>query len=109
MSLLEVKGLQKCFPVKQGLLFERTVDHVKAVDDVSFEIAEGETLGLVGESGSRQVDDRLLHPPAAEADRRLDPLQGRELTDARPRGAAHDARATCRSSSRTRTRRSTRA
>ncbi len=52
MSLLEVKGLQKYFPVKQGLLFERTVDHVKAVDDVSFEIAEGETLGLVGESGS---------------------------------------------------------
>jgi len=52
VSLLEVKGLQKYFPVKQGLLFERTVDHVKAVDDVSFEIAEGETLGLVGESGS---------------------------------------------------------
>ena len=51
-SLVQVRDLVKRFPVKRGLLFERTVDYVDAVDDVSFDIASGETLGLVGESGS---------------------------------------------------------
>ncbi len=48
--VLEVTGLKKHFPVKKGLL-RRTVGQVYAVDGVSFSIAEGETLGLVGESG----------------------------------------------------------
>jgi oligopeptide transport system ATP-binding protein len=52
MSLIEVANLAKWFPVRAGVVFERTVDQVKAVDDVSFTIDEGETLGLVGESGS---------------------------------------------------------
>ncbi|MFN2363899.1 MAG: ABC transporter ATP-binding protein, partial [Halarsenatibacteraceae bacterium] len=49
-SLLEVKNLKKYFPVKSGV-FRRTVGYVKAVDDISFKIKSGETLGLVGESG----------------------------------------------------------
>jgi oligopeptide/dipeptide ABC transporter ATP-binding protein len=48
--LLEVEGLKKHFPVHKGLL-SRTVGQVYAVDGISFSIAEGETLGLVGESG----------------------------------------------------------
>ena len=50
MSILEVKNLKVHFPVKQGL-FSREREFVKAVDGVSFNIAAGETLGLVGESG----------------------------------------------------------
>ena len=50
--LLVVQNLKKWFPIKKGILIDRTVDHVKAVDDVSFEIYPGKTLGLVGESGS---------------------------------------------------------
>ncbi|HWY77854.1 MAG TPA: ATP-binding cassette domain-containing protein, partial [Verrucomicrobiae bacterium] len=50
MNLLEVKNLKVHFPVKHGL-FSRVKAHVKAVDDVSFAVQPGETLGLVGESG----------------------------------------------------------
>lgn len=49
-NLLEVKNLKMHFPIMKGF-FRRVVGHVKAVDDVSFAIREGETLGLVGESG----------------------------------------------------------
>ncbi len=48
--LLEVKNLKKYFPIRAGF-FRKVVGHVRAVDDVSFAIQEGETLGLVGESG----------------------------------------------------------
>ena len=48
--LLQVAGLQKLFPIRKGFL-KRTVGHVRAVDGVDFHIDEGETLGLVGESG----------------------------------------------------------
>ena len=51
-ALLTISGLKVHFPVKRGLIFDRTVGVIKAVDGVSFSIKPGETLGLVGESGS---------------------------------------------------------
>ena len=51
-AILEVTKLVKRFPIRSGLLFERTVGEIAAVNEISFEIAAGETLGLVGESGS---------------------------------------------------------
>jgi oligopeptide transport system ATP-binding protein len=79
-ALLTVSELQKYFPVRKGLLFERLVSNVKAVDGVSFEITEGETLGLVGESGSGKSTTgyctlQLLKPTAGSIR-----FMGNELT-----------------------------
>ena len=68
--LLSVRRLVKHFPVKKGLL-QRTVGQVHAVDGISFDIAEGETLGLVGESGcgkstSGKTILKLIDPTAGE-------------------------------------------
>ena len=65
--ILEVEKLEKHFPVKRGILFQKTVGAVKAVDGVSFSVRPGETLGVVGESGCGKstmgrVVTRLLEP-----------------------------------------------
>ena len=51
MSLLEVRGLKVHFPIKKGIVFERTVGAVRAVDGVDLSVEKGKTLGIVGESG----------------------------------------------------------
>src|SRR5207253_1253845 len=68
--LLRVSGLQKLFPIRKGFL-KRTVGYVRAVDGVDFHIDEGETLGLVGESGCGKTTTarcvlRAIEPTAGE-------------------------------------------
>ena len=50
-ALVQINGLKMYFPVTEGLVFQKKVADIKAVDDVTFDIYKGETLGLVGESG----------------------------------------------------------
>ncbi|UTI40166.1 ABC transporter ATP-binding protein [Niallia sp. RD1] len=69
--LLEVRNLKKYFPIKEGLFGKKEGKQVKAVDDVSFQVYKGETLGIVGESGCGKSTTgrsiiRLLEPTNGE-------------------------------------------
>ena len=78
--LVQVSDLKKHFPITRGVIVSRQVGAVKAVDGVTFEIATGETLGLVGESGcGKSTTGRAvlqLHRPSAGSVR----FEGAELT-----------------------------
>jgi oligopeptide/dipeptide ABC transporter ATP-binding protein len=79
-AVLDVQDLKKHFPVKKGI-FQKTVGHVYAVDGVSFSIKEGETLGLVGESGCGKSTVgralmRLIEPTSGSIK-----LDGRDVTN----------------------------
>ena len=89
-TLLEVKDLKKHFPIRAGL-FQQTVGQVYAVDGISFTIAPGETLGLVGESGCGKSTTgkaiiKLIEPTAGEVrlnGRRIDGLGRAEMQPVR--------------------------
>ena len=87
--LLRVAGLQKLFPIRKGFL-KRTVGYVRAVDGVSFHIDEGETLGLVGESGCGKTTTarcilRAIEPTAGEVFMRMGNGSVVEIGKLRPR------------------------
>jgi oligopeptide/dipeptide ABC transporter ATP-binding protein len=92
MALLEIRDLKKYFPVSAGLL-ARATDHVKAIDGVSLDVEDGETVGLVGESGCGKTSlgrclVRLIEPTSGSVafdGRDLAALSGGEMRETRRR------------------------
>ncbi|MCD6237967.1 MAG: ABC transporter ATP-binding protein [Thermotogae bacterium] len=77
--ILQVRHLVKYFPIKKGV-FRRTVGWVRAVDDVSFDVYEGETLGLVGESGCGKTTTALTILRLEEPTRGQVIFDGKDIT-----------------------------
>ncbi|HET7637303.1 MAG TPA: dipeptide/oligopeptide/nickel ABC transporter ATP-binding protein, partial [Ktedonobacteraceae bacterium] len=92
-TLLDVRDLKMHFPLTKGIVLQRVVGHVRAVDGVSFSIERGQTLGLVGESGSGKTTigrtiTRLYKPTSGQIlyeNVDLAKLQGEELRQVRRR------------------------
>ena len=83
-TVLEVRDVKKHFPLTQGIVFQRTVGHVKAVDGVSFDLRKGETLGIVGESGCGKTTlGRLLMGLETATDGSIK-LLGKEMVGLKP-------------------------
>ncbi len=78
-KLVEVKNVKKYFPIRKGV-FSKIVGHVRAVDDVTFDIFEGETLGLVGESGCGKTTAGRVILQLLKATEGMVFFRGQELT-----------------------------
>ena len=70
--LIEVRDLVKHFPLTSGIIFQKQIGAVRAVDGVSFDVMRGETLGLVGESGCGKSHHRAAARAPPRPDVRLD-------------------------------------
>ena len=88
-NLIEVRDLVKHFPLKKGIVFQKQVGAVKAVDGVSFDVREGETIGLVGESGcgkstTARLVTRLLDPTSGSIVYRGEDIAGKTRRELKP-------------------------